>query len=284
MQTLPGLPLHYLSMRVYYRDHCTPPEFEPVGFERAASGGLCFDSPPLHMRVAGLETGFHTMSCEHFSTLVPDWGETEGARQPTHLQCKKDAAGQGKQTYLLDLDKEQEQSATPPCALPHDEPPLDDLLPIARRHVEDATQGTLLTTSELRRVLAVDELRLAERVARRLEEERLLSRFQPSLAARTVRKRSPACATSGDESHDSHSQSESEEPRSKRCNSQTMPLTPALSASGPQRKQSVSHTSIAAGGRASPAAAPPAATPRAHTRRSATPPTAAVQPIGRPRA
>lgn len=36
LQTMPSLPeLHFLSLRVLYRDDVTPPDYEPEGFERA---------------------------------------------------------------------------------------------------------------------------------------------------------------------------------------------------------------------------------------------------------
>ncbi|XP_056119673.1 zebrafish testis-expressed 38 [Rhinichthys klamathensis goyatoka] len=62
MQHLEALPTDvYLTMKLYYYDDVTPPEYEPPGFKAGVNDSLWFEGKPVHFRVGDLQSRFHTM-------------------------------------------------------------------------------------------------------------------------------------------------------------------------------------------------------------------------------
>ena len=60
LQTMPELPaLHWLSMKLLYREEVTPADYEPEGFEPSADIGLSFKTKPMMMTVNGTCTTLH---------------------------------------------------------------------------------------------------------------------------------------------------------------------------------------------------------------------------------
>ena len=54
LQTMPELPpMHWLSMKLLYREDVTPADYQPEGFEASADVGLSFKTKPLMMTVSG---------------------------------------------------------------------------------------------------------------------------------------------------------------------------------------------------------------------------------------
>ncbi|ROJ13841.1 HORMA domain-containing protein 1 [Anabarilius grahami] len=62
MQNLEALPTAvYLTMKLYYYDDVTPPEYEPPGFKAGVNESLWFEGSAVHFRVGELQSRFHTM-------------------------------------------------------------------------------------------------------------------------------------------------------------------------------------------------------------------------------
>ncbi|XP_077063557.1 zebrafish testis-expressed 38 isoform X1 [Siphateles boraxobius] len=62
MQNLEALPTAvYLTMKLYYYDDVTPPEYEPPGFKAGENDSLWFEGKAVHFRVGDLQSRFHTM-------------------------------------------------------------------------------------------------------------------------------------------------------------------------------------------------------------------------------
>ncbi|XP_073706030.1 zebrafish testis-expressed 38 [Garra rufa] len=62
MQNLESLPTGvYLTMKLYYYDDVTPPEYEPPGFKAGVNDSLWFEGTAVHFRVGDVQSPFHTM-------------------------------------------------------------------------------------------------------------------------------------------------------------------------------------------------------------------------------
>uniref|UniRef100_A0A673N5C0 Zebrafish testis-expressed 38 n=1 Tax=Sinocyclocheilus rhinocerous TaxID=307959 RepID=A0A673N5C0_9TELE len=62
MQNLEALPTGvYLTMKLYYNDDVTPPEYEPPGFKAGVNDSLWFEGTAVHFRVGDIQSRFHTM-------------------------------------------------------------------------------------------------------------------------------------------------------------------------------------------------------------------------------
>ncbi|RXN06741.1 HORMA domain-containing 1-like protein [Labeo rohita] len=62
MQNLQSLPTGvYLTMKLYYYDDVTPPEYEPPGFKAGVNDSLWFEGTAVHFRVGDIQSRFHTM-------------------------------------------------------------------------------------------------------------------------------------------------------------------------------------------------------------------------------
>ncbi|XP_056328484.1 zebrafish testis-expressed 38 [Danio aesculapii] len=62
MQNLEALPTAvHLTMKLYYNDDVTPPEYEPPGFKAGVNDSLWFEGTAVHFRVGDLQSHYHTM-------------------------------------------------------------------------------------------------------------------------------------------------------------------------------------------------------------------------------
>uniref|UniRef100_A0A8C1TPM3 Zebrafish testis-expressed 38 n=1 Tax=Cyprinus carpio TaxID=7962 RepID=A0A8C1TPM3_CYPCA len=62
MQNLEALPTGvYLTMKLYYYDDVTPPEYEPPGFKAGVNDSLWFEGTAVHFRVGDIQSRFHSM-------------------------------------------------------------------------------------------------------------------------------------------------------------------------------------------------------------------------------
>ena len=89
LESLPSLPTsHYVSMRILYRDHVTPAEYQPTGFEAAkGGGGICFDSKPLQLSVAQPVATDHQVLRTHVVSCTLE----DNANEPTGLAYTNDS-------------------------------------------------------------------------------------------------------------------------------------------------------------------------------------------------
>ncbi|KAK2901330.1 hypothetical protein QQF64_014466 [Cirrhinus molitorella] len=62
MQNLESLPTGvYLTMKLFYYDDVTPPEYEPPGFKAGVNDSLWFEGTAVHFRVGDIQSRFHNM-------------------------------------------------------------------------------------------------------------------------------------------------------------------------------------------------------------------------------
>ncbi|XP_066548807.1 zebrafish testis-expressed 38 [Amia ocellicauda] len=65
MQNLDVLPSGVsLTMKLYYYDNVTPPDYQPPGFKEGESDSLWFEGTAVHFKVGDLQTPFHTMKVQ----------------------------------------------------------------------------------------------------------------------------------------------------------------------------------------------------------------------------
>ncbi|KAJ1528289.1 HORMA domain-containing protein 1, partial [Nowakowskiella sp. JEL0078] len=66
MSTLAALPSEvYITMKLYYYDDATPPDYEPPGFRSAAdSPGFYFKNKPLQLSVGDMNSLHHSVFCK----------------------------------------------------------------------------------------------------------------------------------------------------------------------------------------------------------------------------
>ncbi|XP_036623541.1 HORMA domain-containing protein 1 isoform X2 [Trichosurus vulpecula] len=62
MQNLGPLPNDVcLTMKLFYYDEVTPPDYQPPGFKEGDSDGVLFDGEPMYLNVGEVPTPFHTL-------------------------------------------------------------------------------------------------------------------------------------------------------------------------------------------------------------------------------
>ncbi|XP_064190093.1 zebrafish testis-expressed 38 [Anguilla rostrata] len=82
MQNLDVLPTDVcLSMKLYYYDEVTPPDYEPPGFRQGRCDTLWFDGTAVHFKVGDVQTPFHTMKVQ----VAAEHGRVAGLQQGSHL-------------------------------------------------------------------------------------------------------------------------------------------------------------------------------------------------------
>ncbi|KAG5851428.1 hypothetical protein ANANG_G00093300 [Anguilla anguilla] len=82
MQNLDVLPTDVcLSMKLYYYDEVTPPDYEPPGFRQGRCDTLWFDGTAVHFKVGDVQTPFHTMKVQ----VAAEHGRMAGLQQGSHL-------------------------------------------------------------------------------------------------------------------------------------------------------------------------------------------------------
>ncbi|XP_051985343.1 HORMA domain-containing protein 1-like [Xyrauchen texanus] len=120
MQNLEALPnAVYLSMKLYYNDDVTPPEYEPPGFKAGVYDSLWFEGTAVHFRVGDLQSRFHTMKLRVAAAQsrlgkLQEGGrlsEKEGVKE-THTHLKVRAAEKvTRDCFDQDLPSEDESAA-----------------------------------------------------------------------------------------------------------------------------------------------------------------------------
>ncbi len=210
--TLPALPsLHWVSMRLIYRDQVTPADYEPSGFESAARGAdegedgarLCFLSKPMQLTVAQpVATGHHTYTMHVVSSFLDD-----DAFAPSGLKRKAASGPREQPRWQLDLGSSV-AGELGAHADELDEPTMAEYVERARRLAEAEEEGTPFSSAALAHALGCSRA-AAERVLDVLERERLLTEFQPRESARLVQRagRAKGGAHRGGSDDGSHSQS-----------------------------------------------------------------------------
>jgi hypothetical protein len=201
MRTLPPLPeAHWLSLRILYREDITPADYEPSGFVRATQPGIHFSSPPLQMSVRGqCATAHNALTIDLFSANLGD--EDEGATAPTAALRRVRASGGSAFAHELDL------AAMGACAAAQErdaEPRLEvgeELLSAARSAIDEMQHKQPLHATRLAELLATTKP-IAERVLERLQQEALLSSYQPNKQARLVLKRKTTALSDGESASD----------------------------------------------------------------------------------
>lgn len=206
LNTLPPLPqLHWVSMRLIYRDHKTPKSYEPRGFAgtKGASAGLSFLSKPMQLSVAQpIATDYHTYRMHVVSTSIDD---DELAMQPSGVM-RAPASGRGQQArFVMDIGASVAGAPTQLDVEP-DEETIAAFVERARKMVEMEADGAAFSSAALGGALKIPAA-TAERVLEKLEAEKLLSAFRPAESSRLVQHYRPR--TRGGYSH-TGSQSESE--------------------------------------------------------------------------
>lgn len=254
LQTLPPLPsVHYISMRLLYRDDKTPPSYEPMGFERATNPGICFVTEPLQLSVAQPVSTEHNALRVMVHSVLLDRDEAAGA---TGVMLEQDEISQ-QPRYRLDLSgASPEPSDALVAASPvPDEQQMATLIAASRAHIEAADDGSPFGSAQLAPLLSCSKA-TAEAVLEILEGQRLLTAYKPGSGARLVQK-TPARRSSqltDTEGSSTGSQSEGEEshspiaartaastmaptPPTRTIRTVSVPTTPSANANGRKRSQ-----------------------------------------------
>ncbi|KAG9351230.1 hypothetical protein JZ751_025121, partial [Albula glossodonta] len=93
MQNLDALPADVsLSMKLYYYDDVTPPDYEPPGFVQGVCDSLWFDGRAVHFKVGDVHTPFHTLKFQ----VAADHERVAKLQQGNHLwESAQSSAQQG---------------------------------------------------------------------------------------------------------------------------------------------------------------------------------------------
>lgn len=254
LQTLPMLPsLHWISMRLLYRDDKTPADYQPSGFDRSDDAALTFKSRPLQMAIgSACATAHHELRMNVISALLGDEeAPDEGIFEPAGVATQ----GQGKRArFEVDLRDAGEpgdfgaygaaspavpDGATAAGGALHaakereraDEDAAAQLLPMARELVAEMAPGDAVTSALLSQHLSGATRLAAEAVLAMLESEGLVSPFMPALQTRLVRReRAEREETSG--------QSEAEQEASGQSASEGSPAATRTGAASAKRAAS----------------------------------------------
>ncbi|XP_073710477.1 zebrafish testis-expressed 38 [Misgurnus anguillicaudatus] len=119
MQKLEALPSSvFLSMKLYYNDDVTPPEYEPPGFKAGVYDNLWFEGTAVHFRVGDLQSCFHTMklrvtAAQSRTRKLQDEGQQDnGGVNGKQARCKVKAADEVTEDFCdQDLPSENESAA-----------------------------------------------------------------------------------------------------------------------------------------------------------------------------
>ncbi|KAJ8418930.1 hypothetical protein AAFF_G00004290 [Aldrovandia affinis] len=90
MQNLDNLPTDVsLSMKLYYYDDVTPPDYEPPGFTQGVCDSLWFDGTVVHFKMGDVQTSFHSMKVQ----VAAEQSRMAKLRQGNHLweSCQSSA-------------------------------------------------------------------------------------------------------------------------------------------------------------------------------------------------
>ena len=158
LQTLPTLPpLHWISMRLLYRDVVTPADYEPAGFQRAPDHRLLFRAKPLQMAIgAECLTGHNTLRMDMISANLGDAEGEDGISAPNGVT--KVAGGVFEMDYTESDPITTSDGANSASAAPEggSEEEVQRLLPAARAFLRDEdVMGELVTAPQLGRLLRV---------------------------------------------------------------------------------------------------------------------------------
>ncbi|KAL7879483.1 hypothetical protein SRHO_G00017370 [Serrasalmus rhombeus] len=83
MQNLDALPDDvYLTMKLYYYDDVTPPDYEPPGFKEGICDSLWFEGTAVHFRVGELHTPFHILKVG----VAAEEGRVSKLQEGNHLR------------------------------------------------------------------------------------------------------------------------------------------------------------------------------------------------------
>ncbi|XP_069073037.1 HORMA domain-containing protein 1 isoform X1 [Pleurodeles waltl] len=95
MQNLGPLPNNVcLTMKLFYFDEVTPPDYQPPGFKEGNAEGMMFEGEPMHLNVGEVATPFHVLKVKV---------TTERERMEN---LEKTILKEGHQVQAIDLDKE----------------------------------------------------------------------------------------------------------------------------------------------------------------------------------
>ncbi|XP_078527090.1 HORMA domain-containing protein 1 isoform X3 [Lissotriton helveticus] len=95
MQNLGPLPNNVcLTMKLFYFDEVTPPDYQPPGFKEGNAEGMMFEGEPMHLNVGEVATPFHVLKVKV---------TTERERMEN---LEKTILNEGHQVQAIDLDKE----------------------------------------------------------------------------------------------------------------------------------------------------------------------------------
>ncbi|XP_069498721.1 HORMA domain-containing protein 1 [Ambystoma mexicanum] len=96
MQNLGPLPNNVcLTMKLFYFDEVTPPDYQPPGFKEGNAEGLMFEGEPMHLNVGEVSTPFHVLKVKV---------TTERERMEN---LDKNILKEGQQVQAFDLDQDE---------------------------------------------------------------------------------------------------------------------------------------------------------------------------------
>ncbi|XP_030630633.1 zebrafish testis-expressed 38 [Chanos chanos] len=105
LQNLDPLPNDIsLTMRLYYYDDVTPPEYEPPGFKEGVCDSMWFEGTAVHFKVDELQTPFHSMkvrvSVEQGRTNKLQMGVH--TRETSHISVEQEPCGYAEENLPSD--------------------------------------------------------------------------------------------------------------------------------------------------------------------------------------
>ncbi|XP_066537894.1 zebrafish testis-expressed 38 [Hoplias malabaricus] len=127
MQNLDALPNGvYLTMKLYYYDDVTPPDYEPPGFKEGMCDNLWFEGTAVHFRVGDLQTPFHLLKVG----VAAEQGRVSKMQEANHLResfldsaqqpvyrLSEEVAGHCREEDMLSEDESAAQFKQPKKAL-----------------------------------------------------------------------------------------------------------------------------------------------------------------------
>ncbi|KAJ8374382.1 hypothetical protein SKAU_G00049620 [Synaphobranchus kaupii] len=105
LQNLDVLPTDVsLSMKLYYYDDVTPPDYEPPGFMQGMCDTLWFDGTAVHFKVGDVQTPFHTMKVQ----VAAEHSRVAKLQQGNHLWESRQSSAQRGLAQLGHKEAEQD--------------------------------------------------------------------------------------------------------------------------------------------------------------------------------
>ncbi|NXN99314.1 HORM1 protein, partial [Rhinopomastus cyanomelas] len=137
MQNLSPLPNNVcLTMKLFYYDEVTPPDYQPPGFKEGEYEGMIFEGEPLHLNVGEVPTPFHMLKVKV---------TTERQRMES---MDKSILKHGETTVPLQVDRDD----------PEEENQHQNEDPVLDNEAEDRSHGSVLE-AQGRRLACEDEFR-----------------------------------------------------------------------------------------------------------------------------